>query len=430
MITSLYAIFNRFPRIVTDTRKPVEDSLFFALKGPNFNANLFAEKALENGSRYAVVDDPEVVKDERYLLVEDGLTALQELAAYHRSQLSIPVLALTGSNGKTTTKELIRSVLSSRFHTLATAGNLNNHIGVPLTLLSITKAHEFAIIEMGANHRGEIAALCEIARPEFGLITNIGKAHIEGFGSEEGIRLGKGELYDYLRNHYGKVFVNGDHSMLIEMSEGMDRYVYGNYGEQAGIFLRGQFVSADPFLKTELWLDGQKKLVNTQIIGQYNTENVLAAAAVGKYFGVPAEGICLGLENYQPDNNRSQVVQKGDYTLIMDAYNANPSSMKAALENFAGMKAAHKWFILGDMLELGAESLTEHQAIVDLTQELKLEGIFVGPIFGECLTDSKLNHFAHTAEAKDWLRTHKPASGLVLLKGSRGIKLETLAEVL
>lgn len=425
MTDQLYQAYLKHPNVVTDTRKIVSDSIFFALKGPNFNANQFALQALQNGCSYAVVDEKEFAIDDRFFLVEDVLSTLQQLARHHREQLNIPVLALTGSNGKTTTKELINSVLSQRFRTLATKGNLNNHIGVPLTLLEIRSEHEFAIIEMGANHQKEIAELCSIALPQYGMITNIGKAHIEGFGSEEGIRKGKGELFAHLRNGNFKAFVNGDSEVLMEMSEGMDRLVYGHGKDH---YLQGRNCGANPFLELEIFNQNEIIHVKTQLIGKYNFDNALAAAAIGKFFGLSMDEIKKGLETYLPENNRSQIMKKGSNTLIMDAYNANPSSMKVALENFAEMKADKKLFIIGDMLELGEASLKEHRNIIHLSENLGLKGIFIGPIFGELLETSSHEHFLNAEEAKKFLVSSKLENHHLLIKGSRGMKLESLVD--
>lgn len=425
MTERIYQAFLQYPNISTDTRKIIPDSIFFALKGPNFDANQFAGQALEQGAKYVVVDDARVVKDERYFLVEDGLTALQNLALHHRRQLNIPVLALTGSNGKTTTKELIHSVLSEKFNTLATKGNLNNHIGVPLTLLSIRPEHEFAIIEMGANHQKEIEFLCGIAEPSYGMITNIGKAHIEGFGGEEGIKKGKGELFAYLREHQGKLFVNAKAPVLMEMSQTDDRLLFG---EGNLLFMSGKNLGANPFLELEL-NDGEKSFpVKMKLIGKYNFDNAMAAAAIGKYFGLGMEQIVHGLEKYTPENNRSQIVQKGNNTLIMDAYNANPSSMKVALENFSEMNAQQKFFIIGDMLELGDASAKEHAGILALSQSLQLHGMFIGPIFSALPEIKSLLHFPNTAAAGEYLKQHPFQNTHLLIKGSRGMKLETLTE--
>jgi len=425
MLEKIYAVYLQFPLIVTDTRKIIPGSIFFALKGPNFNANTLAAKALEEGCEYAVVDEKEFAVSDKYFLVVDVLSTMQQLANHHRKQLSIPVLALTGTNGKTTTKELIYSVLSQKFNVHATKGNLNNHIGVPLTVLGITKNHEIAIIEMGANHIGEIEMLCKIADPDMGMITNIGKAHIEGFGSEEGVKIAKNELYVHLKNKNGIVFVNADDALLMQLTAGMERKTYGIKHIN---FLSGNFKSSSPFLELEITEDEKTTPVKTQLVGKYNISNVLAAAAIGKHFGLTTAEIKKGLESYVPDNNRSQVIKKGSNTLIMDAYNANPGSMKAALENFAAMEGENKFFILGDMLELGNVSEEEHKKIIDLTQQLKLKGIFTGPVFMKMKGDSQDLFFNSSAEVSDYLKQNKISDSLLLIKGSRGMKLESVVE--
>ncbi|MFZ5552736.1 MAG: UDP-N-acetylmuramoyl-tripeptide--D-alanyl-D-alanine ligase, partial [Bacteroidota bacterium] len=400
VIQKLYEAYLKFPVISTDTRKIVPRSIFFALKGPNFNANTFAAKALEEGCEYAVVDEKQNAVSDKYFLVDDVLATLQQLARHHRDQLTIPVFALTGSNGKTTTKELICSVLKQKYKVHATTGNLNNHIGVPLTVLGITKEHEIAVVEMGANHIGEIAALCKIADPGLGMITNIGKAHIEGFGSEEGVKIAKSEMYVHLRNKNGIVFVNADDPLLMQLSAGMERKTYGikhiNY-------LSGYFKNSSPFLELEITEEEKTSEIKTQLVGKYNLPNVLAAAAIGKHFGLNSAEIKKGIESYTPDNNRSQVVKKGSNTLIMDAYNANPSSMKAAIENFAGMEAKNKFFILGDMRELGQMSEDEHKKMVELTQQLNLKGIFAGEEFLKVKENSSATFFQTAAEVSEYL---------------------------
>lgn len=425
MLEKIYKAYLQFPVIVTDTRKIIPGSVFFALKGPNFNANSLAAKALQEGCEFAVVDEKEFAVSDNYFLVDDVLTTMQQLAHHHRDQLTIPILALTGTNGKTTTKELIYSVLSQKFNVHATKGNLNNHIGVPLTLLGITKKHEIAIIEMGANHIGEIEMLCKIADPDLGMITNIGKAHIEGFGSEEGVKIAKNELYTHLKNKNGIVFVNADDSLLMLLSADMNRKTYGikhiNY-------LSGIFKNSSPFLELEITEDEKTTEIKTRLVGNYNISNVLAAAATGKYFGLTIAEIKKGLESYTPDNNRSQVIKKGSNTLIMDAYNANPSSMKAALENFATMEGKNKFFILGDMLEMGNVSEEEHKKIIEITQQLKLKGIFTGPVFSKMKGYSQNLFFTSSAEVSEYLKQNIISDSLLLIKGSRGMKLETVVE--
>ena len=344
--------------VSTDTRNIPEGAIFFALKGPSFNANEFALEALDKGAAFAVIDEETYQKDDRMVLVEDVLQTLQELAQYHRQQLKIPVIGLTGSNGKTTTKELIREVLSQKYKVLATEGNLNNHIGVPLTLLSIDPEIEIAIIEMGANHIGEIARLSEIAQPTHGLITNIGKAHIEGFGGFEGVIRGKSELYHYLIQRGGEVFVNSQDEVLSNMAKRFDKpYFYPAPGD----YLTCTLVDADPFVTYE---NESGTLVKTQLIGTYNFSNIAAAICLGKFFDIPEKEADAAIARYVPTNNRSQIIRKGTNTIILDAYNANPDSMEAALENLKAMKAEDKVVILGDMFELGEESEAEHRRIV------------------------------------------------------------------
>lgn len=423
MIEKIYSAFLKHPVITTDTRKIVPGSIFFALKGPNFNANTLAKEAVEKGCTYAVVDEKEYASDDRFFLVDDVLSTLQKLANHHRRHIKIPVLGLTGSNGKTTSKELIYAVLSQQYNTLATAGNLNNHIGVPLTILSIKPEHEFAIIEMGANHVGEIALLSDIAMPDYGLITNIGIAHIEGFGSAENIRKAKGELYDFIRNKKGILFVNGDNPVLSKMSAGIEHLYYGT---QAGFYLQGKLTGADPFVKVEI-NNGGNFTVETEIVGKYNFENILAAACIGKYFGLTNAQIKTGLENYQPDNNRSQVVKKGSNTIVMDAYNANPSSMKAAIENFAEMKGENKLLILGDMFEMGDVAEEEHRKILDQVRSKNLQAVFLGKEFGK-LNNNNFQFFSDAKSAENYFRNLHPENQLILIKGSRGMKLETILD--
>lgn len=421
----LYSLFLKYPAIVTDTRSLLPDSIFFALKGPNFNANSFAEKALEGGCRYAVIDEKEYKKDERFILVEDVLTTLQQLANYHRKQFSIPVFALTGTNGKTTSKELIHAVLSQKFNVLSTKGNLNNHIGVPLTLLNLKKEHEFAIIEMGANKPGDIKELCDIADPDFGLITNVGKAHLEGFGSVETVIKTKTEIYNHIRNKKGKVFLNTDNTVLFEKAKDIE---YESYGHLSGN-VRGENIKVDPFLSLDIITKDGRFHVQTHMVGSYNSENILVAAAIGHYFGVSNEKIKTGLENYIPSNNRSQIIRKENCTILMDAYNANPSSMKAALENFAAIEHPNKYFILGDMFELGISSKAEHQTVIDLAKSKNLKGIFTGKAFFELRNDSNI-FYPDTEGVKQNLSPEKLKNSLLLIKGSRGMKLESVLEII
>lgn len=426
----LYSIFKQHPIICTDTRNIVSNSLFFALKGDNFNGNAFAEKALEAGATYAIVDQEPIKKDERYILVDDVLTTLQKLARHHRNQLQIPFIGITGSNGKTTTKELVHAVLSQHYKTHATKGNLNNHIGVPLTILSIPDNAEMAIIEMGANHQKEIALLSSIADPDYGIISNVGKAHLEGFGGFEGVKKGKKELYDHIHLKNGVIFINGDDANLMEMGAAVEKKIL--YGTSDFFDISGCIDSTDPFLAISFAVTGNEKKfkLKSHLIGEYNLGNILAAIAVGWYFNVPIDKIIFGIENYIPTNNRSQILQKDHNKIIMDAYNANPSSMQAAILNFSRISDPHKMLILGDMFELGTESLKEHALIVELIQELSLSNtIFIGKDFFKHQIPDYL-FFETTEDLKTHFKSNLPKNYTILLKGSRGMKLESLLEVL
>jgi len=419
--------------ICTDTRKLEKGALFFALKGANFNANEFAQKAIDEGCSLAVVDEEQFVTNEKIVLVADVLEALQQLANFHRKQFTIPVLAITGSNGKTTNKELINAVVSKRYNTLATVGNLNNHIGVPLTLLKLKQEHEFAIIEMGANHQGEIDALCRIADPDYGLITNIGKAHLEGFGGIEGVKKGKSELYKYLKAKDGKAFVNGDDEVLHDLAFDNDKITYGCkklydvIGKDCGSTETVRFKYTTRYGEKD-W--NRIAEIKTQILGSYNFINCLGAACVGYYFKVEEAEIREALENYLPNMNRSQLVKTGRNTIILDAYNANPNSMKAAIENFAKYTSDHKLILLGDMFELGEYSLEEHRKLVELLKENKLGNVMlVGKEFFK-LNESNFKSFKTTEECKEYLQKHPVSDTTILIKGSRGMKMEALQEVL
>ena len=426
-IEELHRHFLQCSGACTDTRNITPGSMFFALKGPNFNANSFAAEALEKGSSFAVVDDPSVVKDDRLLLVSDVLSALQELARHHRRQFNIPVIGITGSNGKTTTKELIHAVLGSDRETLATSGNLNNHIGVPLTLLRLNEEHKIAIIEMGANKPGDIKELAEITEPTYGLITNIGKAHLEGFGGVDGVIRTKTELYNNIRERNGTLFVNSDDALLMEKSEGIKRITYGT-GDRAE--WRGTTEAGGAFLSFAWEHDAKRSnKITTQLIGDYNLMNALAAVCIGSHFQVPKTAIESAIGSYSPGNNRSQFTNTGKNELILDAYNANPSSMKVALENFAAMKTDRKKLaILGDMLELGEAAESEHRAVVELTRSLSIDTHFVGPIFHAIVGSEKSDRDVNDALSR--LRNEPVKQRTILIKGSRGIKLETLVEVL
>ncbi len=441
MIETLYSHFLKHPSVCTDTREIKQGAIFFALKGENFNGNKFAKQALESGCSLAVIDEAEYLKagadgnpDEHFFLVEDVLTALQELANYHRKKLTIPVISITGSNGKTTSKELLNAVLSQKYKVLATKGNLNNHIGVPLTLLKITSEHEIAIVEMGANHQGEIEKLCEIAEPDFGMITNIGKAHLEGFGGELGVIKAKNELFRYIIQKGAVLFVNADNDLLVKLALEAKQITFGT-GKQ--VDYTGEFLESNPFvkLKCKSKSDNQsmeeKESIHTQLIGKYNFENILAAACIGDHFGVSESEIRKGLEQYVPSNNRSQVVQTNRNLLLLDAYNANPSSMKAAIENFSQMDRPDKMVILGDMLELGTESEKEHKVIVDLLHKLEINNVILaGPFFMEAGKSINARCFGTSVEVMTYLKENPIHNSTILIKGSRGIQLEKVAEVL
>lgn len=422
---SIYAAFLRHPLVCTDTRNLLKGSLFFALKGDNFNGNAFAAQAIESGCAYAIVDDPNVAKGDKYFLVPDVLTALQEVARHHRRQLKIPFIGITGSNGKTTTKELIHAVLSKKYNTCSTKGNLNNHIGVPLTLLSVTREHTAAVIEMGANHVGEIAQLCAIAEPDYGIITNIGRAHLEGFGGAQGVIKAKSELYRHIKAHNGTLFVNADNELLTDLSSGITRVLYGT---SAKADYKGKLIGSDPFVELEC---GSLN-VRTNLAGKYNFENILAAACIGNYFQIAAQEVKAAIEEYVPSNNRSQVMKKGTNTILLDCYNANPTSMAAAIENFIEMKADNKVMILGDMLELGDSSREEHARILSLIGEKNFDGkvIVVGPLFSAQDTKPGVLKFAGAEQACDWLKANVQSGSTILVKGSRGIRLEKTVEFL
>jgi UDP-N-acetylmuramoyl-tripeptide--D-alanyl-D-alanine ligase len=421
----LYKIYLEYPSVQTDTRKLQKGDLFFALKGPNFNANEFAQKAINAGAAYAVIDDEQYAVEGKTIVVSDVLTSLQQLAKHHRQQFKIPFIAITGSNGKTTTKELIHVVLSSAFKTYTTEGNLNNHIGVPLTILKIKQDAEIAVIEMGANHLREIASYCTIALPTHGLITNCGKAHLEGFGSEEGVRKGKGELYDHLRAHDGTAFIMWDYPYLRAMSKSIPHiYIYGtNDADIVGNVLR-----SDQYLEVE-FQKGFKGTIHTNLVGDYNLPNVLAAVAVGKYFNVDEEKIKNSIESYTPTNSRSQLLQKNSNRIILDAYNANPTSMKAAIENFAKAEGNEKILALGAMAELGADSLKEHDDIIkEIDKHQWKDVILVGGDFMK--VDHTYRKFNSPTEAGEFIQNIKPQNAFFLIKGSRSMQMEKLLDYL
>lgn len=425
-IAELYKCFMECGKVTTDSRNCPEGSMFIALKGETFNGNAFAAQALKQGCRYAVIDESEYA-GEGTILVDNCLQALQQLANYHRRQLKTPVIGITGTNGKTTTKELISTVLSRKFNTLYTEGNFNNHIGVPLTLLRLTKEHEMAVVEMGANHPGEIKTLVHIAEPDYGIITNVGKAHLQGFGSFEGVIRTKGELYDFLRDKGGAtIFIQNENPYLNGIAEGLTCV---RYGQTAGLYVSGELISCSPFLSFRWTAEGVSHEVNTHLIGSYNLDNMLAAAAIGRYFGVSDDDISSALASYLPHNNRSQLKETADNNLIVDAYNANPTSMMAALKNFRQVEAPHKMVILGDMKELGEASREEHQKVVDYLKECGFDRVvLVGPEFAAATHSYQT--FQHVDEVLADIRMHKPQGYYILIKGSNSMKLSQLPECL
>lgn len=428
-LSALYQIFLDCQLVTTDSRNCPEGSLFIALKGESFNGNAFAGKALETGCAYAIIDEPEyaVEGDQRYILVDDCLQTLQQLANYHRRQLGTRVIGITGTNGKTTTKELISAVLSQSHNILYTLGNLNNHIGVPSTLLRLKAEHDLAVIEMGANHPGEIKFLSEIVEPDCGIITNVGKAHLEGFGSFEGVIKTKGELYDFLRKKEGStVFIHHDNAYLMNIAGGLNLIPYGTEDD---LYVNGRITGNSPYLTFE-WKagkDGETYQVQTQLIGEYNFPNALAAITIGLFFGVEATKINEALAGYTPQNNRSQLKKTNDNTLIIDAYNANPTSMMAALQNFRNMEVPHKMLLLGDMRELGAESAAEHQKIADYIKECDFEEVWlVGEQFAAA--EHFFKTYPNVQEVIKELETNKPKGYTILIKGSNGIKLSSTVD--
>ena len=416
IMKNIYAKYLEHPQICTDTRNIVPGCIFFCLKGERFDGNRFALNALENGAAYVITENQDLRNNEYCFVVEDSLKTLQDLAAYHRQQLSIPIIGVTGTNGKTTTKELIATVLSQKFQTAYTKGNLNNHIGVPLTLLSIKPTDEIAIVEMGANHPGEIEFLCNIAQPVFGVITNIGKAHIEGFGSVEEIINTKKALYRTVIRNQGTLFTNVNDKILRQDLD-YDKVVFYAEGGEDNI------VSMSPYLKISL----VNHIVDTHLTGSYNIYNMLAAAAIGNYFGVPDEQIAHALHEYQPSNHRSQVNNIGSNIIISDYYNANPTSMEAAIRNLAKLEHPHKIAILGDMLELGSVSYDEHKHILELCQNLGIEAWFVGSEFAK---HQPQHSFANVEVLNQVLQQHPIENSMVLVKGSNGIHLDRLSALL
>jgi len=425
IIKTLYKAFIESSGIATDSREAVQDKIFFALSGENFNGNRFAKAALSKGARFAVIDDPSYKKDKRYILVNNALETMQQLALHHRKQFSIPVLGITGTNGKTTTKELTTAVLQTTFNTIATKGNLNNHIGVPLTLLRIHADTEIAVVEMGANHPDEIGFLCNLALPTHGIITNIGKAHLEGFGNFDGVKKTKKELFDFLENNSGLAFVNTDDTLLSGLSKKLNHYSYGTSKGN----VKGEIRHHKPFLKIKIDLGEKTILAASQLYGSYNFPNMLAAAAVGNYFKVSADAIQSVLENYIPANNRSQQVKTSHSHLILDAYNANPVSMANAINSFKETGFENECLILGDMFELGASAAEEHQKVVDLLLRNGFQCVYlVGEHFAK--TTHPFTQFITTQNAAEFFSANPLKDKTILLKGSRSMHLETLVKLL
>lgn len=417
-IEELYTLYTQNYLVDTDTRKIRKNSMFFALKGENFNGNKFAVEAIKSGANYAIIDEAEYKTNPNIILVDNVLQTLQNLANFHRKQLNIPIISLTGSNGKTTTKELINIVLSQKYQTTATQGNLNNHIGVPLTLLSITPSTEIGIIEMGANHLNEIEFLCKIAEPTHGYITNFGKAHLEGFGSFEGVIKGKSELYNFIKDTKGKVFINSDDEIQVKKSDGIDCINFSSENIE--------FIEANPYVKVKF----KNTLIKSNLIGKYNYKNISVALTIGNYFNVPVNDIKKAIESYIPTNNRSQIIQKESFKIILDAYNANPSSMQAALENFNQLEDTHKMVILGDMFELGENSNFEHQKIAELATSFNFNKVYlIGKAFS---TTSVKNAFVYESfeSFKNSIKNFNLDNTTILIKGSRGMALERVLELL
>ena len=417
-ISELHKIFLKFPKVTTDSRNVFKNSLFFALKGENFNGNEYATDAIKKGCKYAIIDEEKYNLNEKYILVDNVLETLQQLAVYHRETLNIPIIGITGSNGKTTSKELITACLSTELNTAYTKGNYNNHIGVPLTLLEINYDHEIAIIEMGANHQGEIQFLSEIAKPNFGVITNIGKAHLEGFKDFKGVKKTKKELYDYIKKVNGLVFLNNDDDILNEISKDLDLIKYGKNGDYFG-----SLIDTSVFCEVIY----EKTIIKSQLIGDYQFYNIMLAIAIAKHFKVKDNSIFKAIKEYKPKNNRSQIINTDDNLIILDAYNANPSSMNNMILSFNKIKKENKICVLGDMGELGKFSEKEHIEIVKLMQKLKIPTFYVGTEFCKVI---KNDSFKSTEEFKEYLESEPIKNSTVLIKGSRSQKLEKLLDLL
>ena len=416
-IKEIYDLFKKHPTICTDTREIIKGSIFISLKGEKFNGNKYALKAIQEGCSYAIIDEKEYDINDKTVLVHNALKTLQDLATYHRNQLNIPLIGITGTNGKTTSKELIKTILSSELNCYATEGNLNNHIGVPLSILKINKQHKIAVIEMGANHQKEIDFLCNIAQPTYGIITNVGSAHLEGFGSTQAIIDTKKELYDFISCSKGHLFVNADDELLLSLSNGIMQTTYGKSGDVTGLI-----TDITPLISIKY----NNKIIKSHLIGEFQFSNILLAICIGNYFNISNQNISKSIENYIPTNNRSQIVETKKNTLILDAYNANPSSMKAMLNSFSNQKYKNKLCILGDMLELGEESKKEHLNIIKLTNELKLDCLFVGEIFHNLTKNS----FKDKIDLVKYIQKKNIQKKMILLKGSRKISLEELINIL
>ena len=430
-IEQLYQLYLEHPIVQTDTRKLSQGSIYVALKGPSFNGNKFAKDALEKGAAYAVIDEKEYAADDRMIVVEDALQTLQDLAKHHRLQFNklpdgrqVPFIGITGSNGKTTTKELIHAVLSTTYKTYTTQGNLNNHIGIPLTILSIRYDAEMAVIEMGANHQREIENYCKYVLPTHGIITNCGKAHLEGFGGVEGVQKAKGELFDFLRANHGTAFIMNDYDYLRRMSNGIATVI--TYGTSEADVV-GKLSTSEPFLSLLIEKGADIDVLKSHLVGDYNLPNILAAVTIGKFFRVNEDNIRMAVETYQPSNSRSQLIEKDGKKIILDAYNANPSSMKVAIENFAKMSGDNKVLLLGGMAELGESSLQEHEDLIRLIDQYNWkEVILVGGDF--LRTDNKFKKFATSLEAGRWFREQRFDDVYILVKGSRSMQMEKAIE--
>jgi len=425
-IDTLHKLFLESNSVCTDTRIIKKNDLFFALKGDNFNGNKFAKNALVNSAKYAIIDEEEYAINSNYILVDDVLNTLQQLAKYHRTYLNLKIIALTGSNGKTTTKELINSVLQKKHNTVATCGNLNNHIGVPLTLLSMNETTEIGIVEMGANHIKEIEMLCNIAQPDYGYITNFGKAHLEGFGSIEGVIEAKSELYNYLKQNNKLIFINADDDIQLKQLNNYSKHYSFSSTNKANAQI--EYIDANPFVQIKY----KDQLINSNLIGNYNFSNISVAIAIGNYFEIEDLYIKSAIEDYRPENNRSQIIEKRTNKIILDAYNANPTSMKAALDSFANLKVEHKIAILGDMFELGQDAEKEHQEIAEYSEQLSIDEIhLVGENFYKTTVNSnKTKYYKSFDDLQIVLRENIIKNHSILIKGSRGMALERVLDLL